>query len=309
MSDQTPSGATEPRPKRRLLQRLRRAGRRRPRHRRLRSTSVLPALLTLGNALAGFASIHYATRGALGTGPLHDFALAACLIGVAMIFDMLDGRVARMTRQTSDFGGQLDSLSDIISFGVAPAVLVARLSIYALRFPDGVVAHVAIERAMWCAAGLYLACAALRLARFNAENVPDESAHMSFRGLPSPAAAAPIGALALLINHMADSRWLAAGRLMTITAAVLPVLGAILGLLMVSRFRYPHVVNQTIRGKRPVSYLVKFLIVLLATVIQPFVVLAVIAVAFALSGPVGWLFGHRHNPHPQPAASEEGPQA
>ena len=270
-----------------LIDRIRRNRIRHPhRRRRLRSTSVLPALMTLGNALAGFAAIHYATKDALGEGQLSNLAIASWLIVAAMICDTLDGRLARMTRQTSDFGGQLDSLSDIISFGVAPAVLILRLSVTGLRIMEIPAHGLAVERLVWCIAGVYVACAALRLARFNVENEPDESAHMEFRGLPSPAATVPIIAMVLLTKHLADKGWLGLELVMQIASVALPVVTIVMAMLMISRFRYPHLINQYIRGKKPFGYLVKLLVVALAVLLQPFITAVVLSLAFALSGPI-----------------------
>jgi CDP-diacylglycerol--serine O-phosphatidyltransferase len=274
---------------------------RRPRRVRKRrillSTSLLPGLLTVSNGLSGFAAIHFATKDALGEATLHHLMIAAWFIFLAMFFDMLDGRVARMTRRTTDFGGQLDSLCDVVSFGVAPAVLMLRTVIMALRGhemePFVVLSKtVGVERVVWCIAGLYLACAALRLARFNVENVPDESAHMTFQGLPSPGAAAPVAALVLLFDHLMsfESGWRSQPWLSALVSVVLPLMTLAVGLFMVARFRYTHVVNQYIRGRRPFSYLVKIVIIGLAAMLEPYVTLAAVTVGYALSGPVGALW-------------------
>ena len=298
-------------PRRRLLERFHR-------RRLLRRTAVLPAVFTLGNALFGFASIHFATKDGLGSATLGNLMLAAWMIGFAMICDMLDGRVARMTRQTSDFGGQLDSLSDVLSFGAAPAILMLHTSVMALRHSGLPWEGPGVERVVWAIAAIYFSCTALRLARFNVENEPDESAHMKFRGLPSPGAAAPIASMTLLLGQLAKVPELsftpttaaaslpASDPFMLGAAAItMPVMTLILGLLMVSRFQYKHVINQTFRGRRPVTYLVKLLIVLLLALWEPFVAMTALSVAFALSGPVGgaWrrLFGPKHAPAP-PAA-------
>ncbi|MCE5279502.1 MAG: CDP-alcohol phosphatidyltransferase family protein [Planctomycetaceae bacterium] len=300
MTDLPPPDAadsTQP-PRRRLLERFHR--RRNPRRRLLRRTAVLPAMFTLGNGLFGLASIHFATKDALGSATLENLALAAWMIAFAMICDMLDGRVARMTRQTSDFGGQLDSLSDVLSFGAAPAILMLRTSVMALRQSDVSWAGPGIERVIWAIAAIYLSCTALRLARFNVENQPDESAHMKFRGLPSPGAAAPIVAMTLLLHQLASDPALPMATaaapatapaadpfFLGIAAAFMPVMTLVLGLLMVSRFQYSHVINQTFRGRRPVTYLVKLLVVLLLALWQPFVAMALLSLAFSLSGPIG----------------------
>ncbi len=315
MTDLPPPDGHEPssRPRRRLLDRFHRGHN--PKRRLLRRTAVLPAMFTLGNGLFGLASIHFATKDALGSATLDNLALAAWMIGFAMICDMLDGRVARMTRQTSDFGGQLDSLSDVLSFGAAPAILMLRASVMALQHSHLAWGGQGVERIIWAIAAIYLSCTALRLARFNVENQPDESAHMKFRGLPSPGAAAPIAAMTLLLHQVAEIPALtpaaASGPatapaadpfILGIAAVTMPVMALILSLLMVSRFQYKHVINQTFRGKRPVTYLVKLLIVLLVALWQPFLAMTGISVAFALSGPIGGMwrkfFGPRQTPAP-----------
>lgn len=268
--------------------------RRRKRRRILESTALLPGLLTIGNGLSGFAAIHFATKDALGEATLGHLVAAAYCIFLAMFFDMLDGRVARMTRRTTDFGGQLDSLCDVISFGVAPAMLMLRTVIMVVRAhqiaPLASVTHtVGMERVVWCVAGLYLACGVLRLARFNVENVPDESSHMSFQGLPSPGAAAAVAALVLLFEHLTgfESGWRSSSWLLASVAFALPAVALATGLLMISRVRYTHIVNQYIRGRRPFGYLVKIVIIGLAGMLDPYVTLAVVTMVYVLSGPGG----------------------
>lgn len=272
---------------------------RRPiRSRILRSTAVLPAGCTLLNGLSGFAAIHFAAKGGLGVaieepGALGNLKLSAGLIFIAMIFDMLDGRLARMTRTTSDFGAQLDSLCDVISFGVAPAVLMLRSTISILRAQFD---YLAVERIVWCIAGLYLLCAVLRLARFNVETDVDESAHMDFRGLPSPAAAACLASMVLLFTHLTAKNWtwLSPEILLRTMSFTLPIFAATTGLLMVTRFRYPHLINHYIRGKKPFGYLVRLVLIGLAMFLEPFLTLAAGTATYALSGPVRatWLTLH-----------------
>lgn len=275
-----------------LLKRLRRRNTRRT----LVSTAAVPALFTITNGLAGFASIHFATKDALGEAQLINLTVSAWLIFGAMIFDMLDGRVARITRRTSDFGGQLDSLCDMVSFGVAPAMLMLRTVMTVLR---GQVERIEIlsgglgvERVIWCVAGIYVACAALRLARFNVENEPDESAHMNFRGLPSPAAAAAVSATVLLFVDLAswEKGWQSSTWILISVSITLPVLTLITALLMVSRFHYSHIVNQYIRSKKPFGFLVKLVVLLPAGILYFFITAAVLTVAYALSGPLQMLW-------------------
>ena len=276
--------------------------RRRARRRILRSTAMLPSLVTLLNGLSGLGAIHFATKEALGS--LNDthvtnLRTAAWLIALAMVFDMLDGRLARMTRRTSDFGGQLDSLCDAISFGVAPAVLMVRVVAPTLRQVAQLGLDWHLERVVWSLGAVYVACAVLRLARFNVENEPGESAHMDFQGLPSPGAAAAIVALVLLFEWctrvaplLNEGKWLLKEQLWFLVAvsAVLPVATLCTALFMVSNFRYSHLVNQYVRGKRPFGYLVRFVVIGLAIWWQPFATIAVFACIYALSGPTAALF-------------------
>ncbi len=270
----------------------------RMRRRILRSTALLPAMFTVGNGLCGFASIYFATKVNLGStdllavkgvGHFPLLAVAGWLIVAAMVCDMLDGRLARMTRKTSDFGAQLDSLSDAISFGVAPAILMLRSAMVAMQELG---ADPMLERVVICVAGLYVACATLRLARFNVESTPDESAHMSFSGLPSPGAAANIAALVLLFEHAYSIAYLRATWLFMSVSIVLPLVTMIVALLMVSRIRYPHLVNQYIRGKKPFNYLVKLVVVVVAMWLEPFAAVAALTLGYTLWGPLRAAWRH-----------------
>ncbi|MHC4295278.1 MAG: CDP-diacylglycerol--serine O-phosphatidyltransferase [Planctomycetota bacterium] len=274
--------------------------RRRHGRRRLASTAALPALLTVLNGLAGFASIHFATKDALGHASLFNLQVAGWLIFAAMVFDMLDGRIARVTRQTSEFGEQLDSLCDMVSFGVA-VIMVLRGHVERIDVLSG---GLTLERVIWCVAGLYVACAALRLARFNVETDPDESAHMSFRGLPSPGAAAAVAAMVLLFVDLAplEEGWRSSTWILLTTSITLPVVTLAVALLMVSAFRYPHVVNQYIRSKRQFGFLVKLVLLVLATIlVGPFSIVAVLAVAYALAGPLQSISKRMRKGHRTPA--------
>ena len=269
-------------------QRPREGKRRTGRERILRSTAVLPSLVTTCNGIAGFGAIHFATKDGLGFATMENLATACWLLVIAMVCDVLDGRLARMTRRTSDFGGQLDSLCDVISFGVAPAMLMVRATIPAIHgwLYGGAYNTMPIERVVWCIGAVFMACAALRLARFNVENVADESAHMHFRGLPSPGAAGVVVTVVLLIAHVSQLGWLEPKLLHAIVSIALPLITLAAGLLMISRFDYPHIVNQYIRGKRPFSYLVKAVIVVIAALLEPFATAAAVAVLYMFWGPV-----------------------
>ena len=292
----TNDNATDDRPSK-AERREKRAARRRKRM--VASISILPSLLTLSNGLLGFAAIAVATRHEIAfSTALSNQALAVWLLVGAMFCDMLDGRVARMTHVTSDFGGQLDSMCDIISFGVAPAMVMLRTAVLTMHETIGVEVHRTLERAIWCCAATYVACAVVRLARFNVENEPDESAHMDFKGLPSPGAAAGLLSMVLLFVHlrnksgggwMANSLlkadWFAGQWLLAVVAILLPVAAVIMGLLMVSRFPYAHLVNQYVRGKKPVGYLVKVILAVLAVVVMPLVTLTIATQIFVFSAP------------------------
>src|SRR3984957_10777381 len=190
--------------------------RRRGRRASIRSVYSLPSLCTLGNAVCGFASMYVAFLVVMPdpsrTDPLtiwwssHGLAAAAYLIFLAMLFDALDGRLARFARHTTDFGGQLDSLADVISFGAAPAFLMLLLF---RQYGPQHLPHM-IQRAVWAIGALYLSCAAVRLARFNVSNKHGEQHHFSFLGLPSPGAAGAVASIVLmqqeLTGHAANLR-------------------------------------------------------------------------------------------------------
>jgi len=305
--------------------RAKRAERRRQRI--VASTAVLPGLLTISNGLLGFAAIAVATRQESSfTVALSNQAIACWLIVAAMLCDMLDGRVARMTHRTSDFGGQLDSMCDVISFGVAPAMIMLRTALLSLHETIGLTGNRLVERTIWCTAAIYVACAVLRLARFNVENEPDEAAHMDFKGLPSPGAAGSLISLVILFEHLrkkSDGGWMAntllraewfSGQwILVLVCVLLPIAALSAGLLMVSRFKYAHLINHYIRGKRPVSYLVKIIVLVLAVVIMPLITLTAATQAFVLSGPtkavLARLHGRRSGPVEPPPQPSEDPDA
>lgn len=254
----------------------RRGARREWARRQLRRIAILPSLMTLANGVCGLAAIHqvtsWATAVQAGAEPTvwDGFALAGIFILLGMLADSLDGRIARFTRQTTDFGGQLDSLCDVVSFGVAPAIisyhLVLDLSATAQVGADG---RRLLGEFAWITAAGYFSCAALRLARFNVENVHDESAHLWFKGLPSPGAAAAVAAMLLLRHALRVSGaplWA-----YEVLAAAVPVVTLSLGLLMVSRYRYPHLVNQYLSRRQSFGYLARF--VLFGTVMLAFIIL------------------------------------
>ncbi|HWB54164.1 MAG TPA: CDP-diacylglycerol--serine O-phosphatidyltransferase [Tepidisphaeraceae bacterium] len=276
-------------PSERRDRRLRR--RRRRKRVYLRSVYSLPSLATLGNAICGFGAIYVA---AMPFANIHrfpgasyfdsdPFLISAYLIFFAMLFDALDGRLARFTRHTTDFGGQLDSLADAISFGVAPAFLALELF-----KGDGPTLPESLNRAIWAVGALYVACALLRLARFNVSNQHGEQHHFSFLGLPSPAAAALVASFVLMqqdlrLNAIDAQSWLI-GRAADICTLVLPFLVLIGGLLMVSTVRYPHLVNRYLRGRRSVGRIIFVLVLLLLVVIAHRYTIAIGVVIYVIYG-------------------------
>jgi CDP-diacylglycerol--serine O-phosphatidyltransferase len=265
---------------------------RRVRKQRLRYITILPSLFTILNGMFGFTAIIFAGKGSgmlsaeskipfFTFGSTTYFAMSGYMILVAMVADMLDGRIARRVQSTSSFGGQLDSLCDIISFGVAPAFLM--LNVLEYEFASiGLADESFLQRFIWLTAATYISCAAIRLARFNVENEEDESAHMSFMGLPTPAAAGVI--VSLIIFHQETLATFA-------IICILPFLVLGISILMVSRIRYPHILNQYLRGKKPFTYLIRLLLLLAFIVITSIqAALVLIFCGFAASSFVRWLY-------------------
>jgi len=239
-----------------------------------RGVSLLPSLFTLANLFCGWACVVHAMKG--------DIATAAPFIGVAVVLDMLDGRIARMTGTTSEFGVQLDSLADLISFGMAPAVL---------TFQWGLVP---LGRMGWAVGFVYLTAAALRLARFNIQTNTDKR---YFVGLPSPAAA---GIVAATIFYFPEPLTTYRIALLGMVMLVVPAL------LMVSTIRFQSFKSFDLgmrRGYRGL-FLVAAGIALLVT--YPHEVLITIAYTYFASGFVGTLMTKlgRKTEQAEPAAAE-----
>jgi len=255
---------------------------RRVRRERVKYITVLPSLITLLNGVFGFMAIVFASRGTeQGTQGFSYFAMAGYMVILAMFADMLDGRLARMSESTSSFGGQLDSLCDLISFGVAPAFLMLK----AIEGQLGLATPFSggpFHRFIWLAALAYISCATIRLARFNVENEEGEAAHMSFAGLPTPGAAGLIVSVIIFHQEVVP----------TVDAVLLLVPFLTLGTaaLMVSRIRYPHVLNLYLRGKQPFSYLMRVLLFLGLVWASWQTALVLISGFFAGSGPAKWLY-------------------
>jgi len=255
----------------------------------MKKIPILPTLVTLGNAFFGFLSIGFVLKAQqVFLDPLlfgRYMGWAGWCILFAMVFDALDGKVARLANATSDFGAQLDSLCDLISFGVAPAVIIKTMAMQQEQW----------GRVGWAASILFVMCAAMRLARFNVETRPDEESHRYFKGLPSPAAAGFIASMTILVHALRgldepEFKGLAKPLepVMDWLLYSMPFVGAALALLMISRVRYVHVINNWLRGQEPLDYMVKVMMVALVAVLaQPFSLPLLLGV-YVLSGIVGW---------------------
>lgn len=273
---------------------LRRRNRRKRKRRRI-SLAVLPTLLTLGNGVCGLAAIALAMSPALQWSGEQKLFAAGVLIFAGMLFDALDGSAARLTGQASQFGAQLDSLCDAITFGTAPAVIVWQIS---NRLP---------QRVTWAIGVLFALCVLIRLARFNVET-NEEDTHEGFDGLPSPAAAGTLAALAIAMPDLAEFATDEAYPILVnqVSGYVLegshyftPLLALVLAFLMVSRFQYPHLVQQWVRGRRPPHQIGQALFVLVGVFLLHWLTLPLVFCYFALSSPVKYFWDrhrHRHSP-------------
>lgn len=258
----------------------------------MKKVAVIPTLLTLGNAVCGFASIAVASKipGTIAVAAqirAEDvqaqvdwlFTVSGWLIIAAMVFDTLDGYVARMSRTTSLFGLQLDSLCDAISFGLAPAFLLLQLG------PGW--DQVRLHQVLAIIATLYMVCTLLRLARFNIETAPDPLGIKRFRGLPSPGAAGCIASLAILRVEAGKKFPGLAGENLRLGLEIGSALGALcVSLLMVSRLPYPHLTKQLLRGRRSLGYLVQIILALFVLVLFKELAVGLVFWVYALASPL-----------------------
>ena len=218
-----------------------------------RGVYLLPSMLTVSNLLCGYASIVYSTRG--------DFDTAAVLIGVAMVVDTLDGFFARLTNSQSAFGAELDSLADVVSFGVAPAILAFTWGLWPLG------------RFGWAAGFLYVTAAAMRLARFNIQGMAATDKRY-FAGLPSPAAASVTASTVFLYPWgLQDPR---------VAALALPML-LVPGFLMVSTIRFRSVKAMDVGWRRSPVLLLIGAVVIAAIVAHPRIALVVMSYTYVLA--------------------------
>ena len=244
--------------------------------RRRRGIFLLPNLLTTGGIFAGFFSIVAAIDG--------NFAMAAWATIIAFILDGMDGRVARLTNTESDFGKEYDSLADMVSFGVAPAIItyqwgVVRLAEYGVLW----------GRVGWLATFLYAVAAAFRLARFNTSTQRIDQRY--FEGVPSPPAAVAVVAMVWLASdwELTGLAGLVAGICVT----------AIVGLLMVSRFRYYSFKSFRLSRRVRFANLLLIPLGLILISLAPPVVFFFVATTYVCSGPVNWILRHLRRPKRQ----------
>ena len=223
-----------------------------------RGVYLLPSLFTMGNMWCGYASIVYALKG--------EYETAAPFIGIAYLLDALDGRIARMTGTESEFGLQLDSLADVISFGIAPAVLAYAWGLSSLG------------RVGWAAGFMFVACGAMRLARFNVLSAGGGDKRY-YVGIPIPAAAAVIAATVYIYpSGLSDYR------------AALPALAVVLvpAVIMVSTIKYRSFKDLDLKSRRSIRVLVIIAAGIVAIWTHPRLVLLAAAYTYLASGLVGW---------------------
>lgn len=231
---------------------------------------LLPNLLTTGALFAGFYSIVASIDG--------HFQAAAWAIFTAMLLDGLDGRVARLTSTASEFGKEYDSLADMVSFGLAPAIVVYQWGVERLAEYGAV-----WGRLGWLAAFLYVAAAAFRLARFNSNVGQDRR---FFQGLASPAAAAGVASMVWLVTSYEGFEGLAA-----LVAGV--TVTAVAGLLMMSRFAY-FSFKDVKPGKRlRFANLLLIPLIIIVIALEPRVTIFALFLVYAASGPAAWLWRRR----------------
>ena len=254
-----------------------------PRRNRLRrGVYLLPSLLTMGNMFCGYACVVYAMRG--------EYATAAPFIGFAVVLDMLDGRIARLTNTTSEFGVEFDSMADVISFGVAPAILSFQWGLSALG------------RLGWAAGFLFVAAAAMRLARFNIQSAAGGDKRY-FVGMPSPAAASiPAATVYAYPWGLYDYREALPALAMVVVPAV----------LMVSTIRFRSFKTLDSKTRRPYTVLIFVAAGIMLIATHPQAMLVVMAYSYLASAFIGMAitrFKHRGGTTPQPAPEAEQPPA
>jgi CDP-diacylglycerol--serine O-phosphatidyltransferase len=250
----------------------------RPNLTRRRGIYLLPNLLTTCGLFAGFYSIVASIDG--------NFQMAAWAIFAAMFFDSMDGRVARLTSTSSEFGKEYDSLTDMVSFGLAPAIVIYQWGVQRLAEYGAL-----WGRLGWLAAFLYVAAAAFRLARFNTNVGQDRR---FFQGLASPAAACGVASMVWLTSHYGIDGLTALVSGITVTA--------IAALLMMSRFAYMSFKDISPGKRVRFANLLLIPLVIIVIAIEPQVTIFALFLIYAGSGPAAWLWHRRRNKRQDPAS-------
>jgi CDP-diacylglycerol--serine O-phosphatidyltransferase len=271
------------------------------RFRDFKSVPILPSLITLGNVFFGFLAVAKCTDGLIIQGAdtiltpaaLRLIEIAAIFVFVAMVFDGLDGAVARLTHQSTAFGAQLDSLADVVTFGVAPAFIGKALVDFYSRADVGWLPY--HPKLYWAAAAIFVLCAAMRLARYNVEAVDDDGDHGDFVGLPTPAAASVVCSMVVFFATRGDegpsiSGWLLPPQVHQALVLAMPATLVVLGLLMVSRFPFPHMVATLVRGRHSFPFLATLVVLVFAAAIEWQFALLCLSLAYVMWGILLGLF-------------------
>ena len=247
-------------------------------HRFKRGVYLLPSMFTVANLFCGYGCVVYATQ--------RDFDTAAVLIGIAMVLDTLDGFVARLTKTSSAFGVQLDSIADVVSFGLAPAILAFTWGLWPLK------------RLGWAAGFIYLTATAMRLARFNIQTAAVIDKRY-FVGMPSPAAAGVIASTIYLFPEGPQDRQFAFAALARVMVPAL---------LMVSTIRFRSVKAIDVGWRR--SYFALFLVAVVLALIasHPRIALVTLAYSYTVGALVVWVY-NRARRRPGDVADSNLPHA
>lgn len=249
----------------------------------MKRIAIIPTLCTLGNAACGFTAIIIAAHANVASGWSSSWTLyiAGWLIFAAMIFDVFDGYLARRSKTASQFGAELDSLCDAISFGAAPAFLMIQL---------GAGFNQELVQELYLIIGiLYMVCAVLRLARFNVQSTLDPKSHRYFKGLPSPAAAGCIASLVVAQHKFAKLEWLPPPFLNSLVYWLAPLVCLTVALLMVSRVPYAHFVNRLLHRRRNFGQLMQLILAVFTVLLFKEIALMLVFWLFAAMGPIRML--------------------
>lgn len=254
-----------------------------------RGAYLLPSAFTIGNMLLGFYAVVLGLRGAFD-GDSAAFQKAALLVFAAAVLDTLDGRIARLTGTESGFGKQYDSLADVATFGLVPALLaylwgLRNLDLWGLR---------GLDRLGWLVPLFFFVCTATRLARFNVQTT--SGSDRWFVGLPSPAAAGTICSVLFLVP---DSEWRPWLNTLLLVALVL------VGALEVSTFRYWSPKQVHFKVRRSYRAILPLAAAILVIVFRPKMFFPIAAALYAVSGPVGWVYRRLRPPEGDAAGADE----